>query len=109
MQRYGQQQWHRLIVVPNLVLSHQIRVHFAHADHPVVGDATYGGKKRIRSVQNPLVRARLKLVKRQMLHAHRLVLAHPVTGQQLDLSAPMPEDFVSLLNFLKEFYSRETR
>jgi 23S rRNA pseudouridine1911/1915/1917 synthase len=87
--------------------THQIRVHFAHADHPVVGDATYGGSKRIRSVQNPLVRARLKQVKRQMLHAHKLILEHPATGEQVDLSAPMPEDFASLLNFLKEFHPVE--
>ena len=55
------------------------------------------------------MRARLKQVKRQMLHAHRLVLEHPATGEQLDLSAPMQEDFASLLDFLKEFHTVETR
>ena len=80
--------------------THQIRVHFAHAQHQVVGDATYGGKKRVRSIKNPLVRARLSKVKRQMLHARRLVLEHPVTGERLDLSAPMPEDMSDLLEFL---------
>jgi 23S rRNA pseudouridine1911/1915/1917 synthase len=89
--------------------THQIRVHFAHGNHPVVGDATYGGKKRVRSVQNSLVRARLKQVKRQMLHARRLVFKHPATGGELDLSAPLPEDFASLLDFLKQFHSVETR
>jgi 23S rRNA pseudouridine1911/1915/1917 synthase len=83
--------------------THQIRVHFAHARHPVVGDATYGGKKRVKSVQNPLMRARLSKVKRQMLHARRLALEHPATGETLDLSAPLPEDMTDLLQFLGKY------
>jgi 23S rRNA pseudouridine1911/1915/1917 synthase len=83
--------------------THQIRVHFAHARHPVVGDATYGGKKRVKSVQNPLMRARLSKVKRQMLHARRLALEHPATGETLDLSAPLPEDMTDLLQFLRKY------
>jgi 23S rRNA pseudouridine1911/1915/1917 synthase len=83
--------------------THQIRVHFSHAHHPVVGDATYGGKKRVRSVQNPLMRARLSKVKRQMLHARRLALEHPATGDKLDLSAPLPEDMSDLLEFLRTY------
>lgn len=82
--------------------THQIRVHFAHAHHPVVGDATYGGKKRVRAVQNPLMRARLSKVRRQMLHARRLVLEHPATGKKLDLSTPLPEDMSDLLEFLRK-------
>ena len=83
--------------------THQIRVHFSHARHPVVGDATYGGKKRVKSVQNPLIRARLSKVKRQMLHARRLALEHPATGEKLELSAPLPEDMRDLLQFLRTY------
>jgi 23S rRNA pseudouridine1911/1915/1917 synthase len=83
--------------------THQIRVHFAHARHPVVGDATYGGKKRVKSVQNPLMRARLSRVKRQMLHARRLALEHPATGETLDLSAPLPEDMSELIEFMRKY------
>jgi len=83
--------------------THQIRVHFAHAHHPVVGDATYGGQKRVKSLQNPLMRARLSKVKRQMLHARRLALEHPATGEKLDLSAPLPEDMSQLLEFLRAY------
>ncbi len=83
--------------------THQIRVHFAHAHHPVVGDATYGGsKKRVRTVKDPRVRARLSQVKRQMLHARRLMLEHPATGEKLDLVAPLPEDMSDLLQFLRK-------
>jgi 23S rRNA pseudouridine1911/1915/1917 synthase len=87
--------------------THQIRVHFAHAHHPVVGDATYGGKKRVNSVQSPLLRDRLRKVKRQMLHARRLKLVHPATGENLDLSAPMPEDMSDLLEFLQKYGAEE--
>ena len=83
--------------------THQIRVHFAHAQHPVVGDATYGGKKRVRSIENPLVRGRLSKVRRQMLHARRLKLEHPATGERLDLSTPMPEDMSDLIAFLRRY------
>jgi 23S rRNA pseudouridine1911/1915/1917 synthase len=83
--------------------THQIRVHFAHAHHPLVGDTTYGGKRRVRSIQNALVRARLSKVRRQMLHARRLKLEHPATGKALDLTAPLPGDMVDLLEFLQEY------
>jgi 23S rRNA pseudouridine1911/1915/1917 synthase len=83
--------------------THQIRVHFAHAHHPVVGDTTYGGKRKVRSVQNPLVQARLSKVQRQMLHARRLKLEHPATGEALDLSAPLPEDMAELIEFLRTY------
>ena len=83
--------------------THQIRVHFAHGHHPVVGDSAYGGKRRVRSVKNSLVRARLNKVKRQMLHARRLVLEHPATGETLDLSAPLPDDMRDLLEFLRTY------
>ena len=85
--------------------THQIRVHFAHVQHPVVGDSTYGGKGRARSVRNPVVRARLTKVKRKMLHAHRLVLEHPKGEEILDICAPLPDDFLSLLRFLEEYGS----
>jgi 23S rRNA pseudouridine1911/1915/1917 synthase len=87
--------------------THQIRVHFAHSHHPVVGDATYGGRKRVRSVQNNLVRARLQQVQRQMLHARRLILQHPASGAKLDLSAPIPEDMSTLIQFLQEHEAGE--
>ena len=62
--------------------THQIRVHMAFLGHPVAGDGTYGGGKKIPE-------------KRQMLHAKKLVLPHPVTGEILELDSPFPEDFVN--------------
>jgi 23S rRNA pseudouridine1911/1915/1917 synthase len=66
--------------------THQIRVHCAHIGHPVIGDAVYGGR-----------RARGVVAPRQMLHAWRLCFPHPESGQALELTAPLPEDFRQVL------------
>ncbi|WP_371686254.1 RluA family pseudouridine synthase [Brachymonas denitrificans] len=59
--------------------THQIRVHMQHLGHPLLGDATYGG-------------AQAWGMQRQALHAFRLSLRHPVTGQPLQCVAPLPAD-----------------
>ncbi|MDR0993873.1 MAG: RluA family pseudouridine synthase [Verrucomicrobiota bacterium] len=65
--------------------THQIRVHMAHMGHPVLGDSTYG---RSRHGLPPELR-----LPRQMLHAHRLSLRHPRTGEAMTFTAPLPADF----------------
>ena len=67
--------------------THQIRVHFAHMNHPIIGDAVYGGRQRGLTVEAP----------RQMLHAWKLVFPHPVTGIKREYMAPPPEDFRHIL------------
>ena len=64
--------------------THQIRVHLAAIDLPVAGDPTYG------------IAGDLGL-ERQFLHAARLAFAHPVTGESVDVSSPLPPDLVSAL------------
>jgi 23S rRNA pseudouridine1911/1915/1917 synthase len=59
--------------------THQIRVHLAHIGHPLLADTVYGGSPGAG-------------LTRQALHAFRLAFAHPVTGQALDLQAPLPDD-----------------
>jgi 23S rRNA pseudouridine1911/1915/1917 synthase len=82
--------------------THQIRVHFSHVQHPVVGDSTYGGgKRRAESVRSSALRQLLMPVKRQMLHAWRLSFAHPITGEPLSLKAEPPSDFMDLLGKLR--------
>jgi len=80
---------------------HQIRVHLAHLGHPVLGDKLYTGKGELylKAVRKTLDEADLAKLgaRRQMLHAHRLRLPHPETGQELSLTAPLPEDFSRLL------------
>jgi 23S rRNA pseudouridine1911/1915/1917 synthase len=82
--------------------THQIRVHLTDLGHPVVGDRVYGGVGRIRSVGDPAARARMKALDRQALHAWRLAFAHPVTGEKMQFSAPLPEDMAGLSAFLRE-------
>lgn len=59
--------------------THQIRAHFAAIGHPLTGDATYGGAERYG-------------LRRQFLHAYRLAFRHPVSGERLSFSSPLPED-----------------
>jgi 23S rRNA pseudouridine1911/1915/1917 synthase len=68
--------------------THQIRVHLAAIDHPVVGDASYGG-----------ARPRLAL-DRPFLHAARLVFTHPVTDDRLEFDEPLPPDLAAVLDDL---------
>lgn len=68
--------------------SHQIRVHFAEAGHPLVGDIRYGGPEDFAGLA----------IDTHMLHAWTLVLAHPVSGEQLTLVAPWSEVWNKLAN-----------
>jgi 23S rRNA pseudouridine1911/1915/1917 synthase len=64
--------------------THQIRVHMASIGHPVVGDRQYGGRQSYGLL-------------RQFLHATRLRLPHPVTGEELDVQSPLPKDLRAAL------------
>ena len=79
--------------------THQIRVHALSQGFPLVGDDKYGDFDFNREVSRGLLGAPLK---RMFLHAARLRFTHPVTGEQLDIQAPMPEDCAALLKVLDE-------
>ena len=74
--------------------THQIRVHMAHVGHPVVGDAVYGagGSKRISGPGRSQAVTLEHAAPRQALHAARLELTHPVTGDALDCTSEWPVD-----------------
>jgi 23S rRNA pseudouridine1911/1915/1917 synthase len=69
--------------------THQIRVHMAHLGHPLLGDGLYGGPMYTSDVESAPIG-------RPMLHAARLALVHPKTGEKLEITAPLPDDFVRL-------------
>ena len=69
--------------------THQIRVHAKYMGHPVVGDPVYGYKKQRFSLNG------------QLLHAYRLTLTHPRTGERLTFEAPLPEYFERVLAILR--------
>jgi 23S rRNA pseudouridine1911/1915/1917 synthase len=80
--------------------THQIRVHFAAAGHPVLGDEVYGRSRESR-VESRESRPGMPVVRRQMLHARRLGFAHPRTGQMVRCEAKLPEDFEATLSALR--------
>lgn len=93
---------------PLIGRTHQIRVHLSHAGLPIVDDLLYGGK--------PLLLSRLKrdyrlkpgrterpLISTVALHAERLTLPHPVTGEVLTITAPWPKDLIVAVKYLRQF------
>lgn len=70
--------------------THQIRVHMAAIRHPVLGDAVYG----------PQPKGAAKPPARQMLHAWKLSLAHPATGEAMSFTAPVPSDMEEAIKIL---------
>ncbi len=82
--------------------THQIRVHMSHLRYPLVGDALYAGAPRFpRGATQELVTL-LKSFDRQALHARRLGLVHPATGEYMEWESELPEDFLTLLDVLEE-------
>jgi 23S rRNA pseudouridine955/2504/2580 synthase len=82
---------------------HQLRAHMALIGHPIVGDNKYGGDQHMPAEQIP---------PKLHLHARRLVLPHPITGETIDVSAPLPEHMRAtwdLLGLDAERYEREAR
>lgn len=79
--------------------THQIRVHLAHAGHALIGDPTYGGHRRL-PLDHPGVDA-VASFSRQALHAETLGFVHPISGEELRFSAPIPGDMETLLSSLR--------
>jgi len=82
--------------------THQIRVHMAYLTHPLVGDQLYGGRPRPPRNATPELFAQLRDFKRQALHAVKLSIAHPITGEQMTWEAPIPEDMQILTQALRD-------
>jgi len=93
-----------LCVYPRTGRTHQIRVHFRYIGHPVVGDLLYGSRKRHRAESRPEATsesdtgetarpAPAPTTIRMLLHAWRLVIRHPTTGEELRLQAEVPKEF----------------
>lgn len=82
--------------------THQIRVHLAHIRYPLLGDPLYGGRLKLpKGAGEPLIEA-LRSFPRQALHAHRLALAHPRSGDWLEWTSPLPADMEQLLEVLRQ-------
>ncbi|WP_432210548.1 23S rRNA pseudouridine(1911/1915/1917) synthase RluD [Marinobacter alkaliphilus] len=86
--------------------THQIRVHMTHVRHPLVGDPAYGGRLRLPKGTTEELRQALAAFNRQALHARRLTLEHPATGETLSWEVPLPDDMVQLIEALRK-HARE--
>jgi 23S rRNA pseudouridine1911/1915/1917 synthase len=82
--------------------THQIRVHLAHVKYPVVGDPVYGGRAKLPKGAGDAVRDALQKFPRQALHAAKLALVHPVTGERMQWEAPLPADMRELIGVLEK-------
>ncbi len=81
--------------------THQIRVHLAYAGHGLVGDQTYGGKKRLsEKLLGPGAEVG-NTFPRQALHAASLGFDHPVTGARMEFTSPIPADMAGLIEALR--------
>jgi 23S rRNA pseudouridine1911/1915/1917 synthase len=82
--------------------THQIRVHMAYGGHGLLGDQTYGGKRKLSPAVLGAAAATLgNDFPRQALHAASLGFIHPVTGEQLEFSSPLPKDMADLIEALR--------
>ena len=77
--------------------THQIRVHFRDAGHPLLGDQTYGRPPRL-----PTLRPIAETLGRQALHAFILGFVHPATGKYLEWQSPLPADLVAAISALRQ-------
>jgi 23S rRNA pseudouridine1911/1915/1917 synthase len=80
--------------------THQIRVHLSWFKHPVVGDELYDNG-RDNNIQDVQLRARIRKLHRQFLHAEQVGFSHPKTGEQMRFVAPLPAELAGLLEELE--------
>jgi len=83
--------------------THQIRVHLSHIGYPLIGDPMYGGKVRFPKKADEVLKEALVSFKRQALHARKLTLTHPTSGDLMSWKAPLPDDMLALLDVLNDY------
>jgi len=81
--------------------THQIRVHMAHIHYPLMGDGVYGGRLRHPKGASQALLDALRGFKRQALHAGKIGLLHPATGELMEREAEMPEDMQQIIQVLR--------
>jgi len=82
--------------------THQIRVHMAHINHPLLGDPLYGGGLKLPKGASPELIAVMRGFRRQALHAERLAFEHPISGEPLQFQTARPADLENLIAALRD-------
>ena len=85
--------------------THQIRVHLSHVTYPIVGDRVYGGRRQLRAGLTEVQRQAINNFPRQALHAYTLGFVHPTTGEDVEVTTPLPEDMLELMAVLSDGYA----
>ena len=93
IQRYGAVSYLKLLLETGR--THQIRVHMSHTGHPLLGDTVYGGGK------SRFEKEHARLLSGQALHARRLSLIHPRSGEAMTFECDLPADFLALIDILE--------
>ncbi|MCJ7546973.1 MAG: RluA family pseudouridine synthase [Deltaproteobacteria bacterium] len=88
-------------VAPRTGRTHQIRVHMASINHPLVGDPLYTKKRRLAQIEDPVLRGRIEVLGRQALHASSIAFRHPTTGKIVEFAAPLAADIEEILEVLR--------
>lgn len=92
-----------LKVLPKTGRTHQIRVHLASIGLPILCDKLYGGSDKITSAELTSTTAGIQvLLNRQALHARRLTINHPQSGERMTFEAPIASDIESVISCLRE-------
>jgi len=82
--------------------THQIRVHMEHIRFALLGDPVYGHRLQIPAGSSKEMGETLRSFKRQALHAARLGLNHPLSGELIEFESPLPDDMVNVIDILRK-------
>jgi 23S rRNA pseudouridine1911/1915/1917 synthase len=99
IERFRRHTWVRVLLETGR--THQIRLHLAHAGYPLVGDQIYGRRLEIPRGATAGLEAALREFRRQALHAAKLTFPHPTDGRAVEVTAPLPADFLALITALR--------
>lgn len=103
--------WVLLEASPRTGRTHQIRVHLKHAGFPILSDRVYGGMELFLSSLKPRYHRSADKTERPLLssiglHAWKLELPHPITGERVNIEAPWPREFEVALKYLRRYAPR---
>lgn len=108
LRRYDRERLTLLDLTLETGRTHQIRVHLAEMNLPVVGDPLYGNPGRARALADPRLRKLVEQLDRQFLHARQLGFIHPQSGESLAFQSPLPPELQGIIDYLEQSHAPST-